>query len=82
MCFSAWFEVYLGDGMAGRELGHDRVKVEIAKALVGIDQEIAAIREALENVDRLEQRHVLDNQRIRHADRLPQPDFLAIDPTE
>jgi hypothetical protein len=36
----------------------------------------------LENVDRLEQRHVLDDQRIRLDDRLTQPDFLRIDPTE
>src|SRR5450756_722230 len=68
--------------MASRKLGHDRVKVEIAKALIGIDEEIATIREALENVDRLEQRHVLDDQRIRHDDRLTQPDFLRIDPPE
>ena len=34
------------------------------------------------NVDRLEQRHVLDDQRIRRDDRLAQPDFLVIDPAE
>src|SRR5664279_4372495 len=68
--------------MAGRELGYDRVKVEIAKALIGIDEKIAGVLKALENVDRLEQRHVLDDQRIRHDDRLTQPDFLRIDPTE
>jgi hypothetical protein len=71
-----------GDGMAGRELGHDRVKVEIAKALAGIDEEITIIFEALENVDRFEQRHVLDDQCIRHDDGLTQADFLGIDPTE
>src|ERR1035441_4103951 len=68
--------------MAGRKLGHNRVKVEIAKALIGIDEEIAGVLKALENVNRLEQRHVLDDQRIRHDDRLTQPDFLRIDPTE
>ena len=56
--------------------------MEIAKALIGIDEEIAGVLKALENVDRLEQRHVLDDQRIRHDDRLTQPDFLRIDPTE
>src|SRR5450631_3784934 len=68
--------------MANREPGHDRVKVEIAKALIGIDEEIAGVLKALENVDRLEQRHVLDDQRIRLDDRFTQPDFFRIDPTE
>src|SRR5450631_714549 len=68
--------------MANREPGHDRVKVEIAKALIGIDEEIAGVLKALENVDRLEQRHVLDDQRIRLDDRFTQPDFLRIDPAE
>src|SRR5664280_3246921 len=68
--------------MAGWKLGHDRVKMEITKGLAGIDEEVAKIREALENVDRLEQRHVLDDQRIGHDDGFTQPYFLRIDPTE
>ena len=68
-----------GDGMAGRQLGHHRLEVEVGKTPVGVDQEIAAVLEALQNVDRLEQRHVLDDQRVRHGDRLAQPDFLGVD---
>ena len=53
--------------------------MEIGKTLVGVDQKVAGLLEALENVDRLEQRHVLDDQRVRRGDRLAQPDFLGVD---
>jgi len=56
--------------------------MEIGEALVGIDQKVAALLEALEYVDRLEQRHVLDDQGVRRVNRLTQPDFLGIDATE
>lgn len=68
--------------MASRELGHDRVKLEVAEALVGIDEQVAATLEAQENVDRLEQCYVLDDQRIRRDNGFTQPDFLRIDSTE
>jgi hypothetical protein len=68
--------------MASRELGHDRVKLEVTETLVGIDEQVAAILEAQENVNRLEQCHVLDDQRIRRDNGLAQPNFLHIDPTE
>src|SRR6266511_2463271 len=69
-------------GMAFREFCRHIDKIQLVKAFVGIDEEIAVRPEPLEHVDCFEQRWILDDQAVRLEDRLTQPDLLVVNAAE
>ena len=52
------------------------------RSCVGVDEQITIRLQALEDVDRLEQRRVLHDQGVGLEDRLAQPDLLVVDAAE
>ena len=75
---------------AGRH-GQQALRPEIARKLAqsqrleaagGVDQDVAVFLEAVEHVDLVQQRGVLDDQRVGLHDGLAQPDFLVVEPAE
>ena len=57
-------------------------QAELAEAMGGVDEHVAVTSEPGEQVRLVEQRRVLDDQRVRLGDRLVGPDRLVIDPAE
>ena len=55
---------------------------EIAIAAPGVDQQVTARIEPAEQVDLVQQRRVLDDQRVGVDDRLAQPDLAIVDAAE
>src|SRR5271165_2225420 len=55
---------------------------ELVERAPGVDQHVAVRPQAAEHVDLVQQRGVLDDQRIRLGDRLARADLVVVDATE
>jgi len=57
-------------------------EAELVEALRGVDQDEAVVFETTEHVDLVEQRRVLDDQRVGFHDRLANADLAIVDPAK
>ena len=67
---------------SGAEPRDELGEAELVEARGGVDQHVAVGAEPGEDVDLVQQRRVLDDQRVRLGDRLARADRLVVDAAE
>ncbi len=71
-----------GERRAWRQLAGELGDVEVREPARGVDQDTAAGLGAVEHPDLMQQRRVLDDERVRPGDGLPAPDRRIVNAAE